>query len=92
MPLRLQISGQGLDALFVENQDQLREPYSKSLPSIPIFGWGFDVEALAMDGCLCRVGDRPFGIVGDLTTGNHYDHFVDGGQLMFPEGDVELVG
>jgi hypothetical protein len=38
------------------------------------------------------VGDRPFGIVGDLTTGNQFDHFVDGGQLLFPEGDVELAG
>ena len=38
------------------------------------------------------VGDGPFAIAGDLTTGNYYDHFVDNGHLLFPSGDVVLVG
>ncbi len=38
------------------------------------------------------VGDGPFAIAGDLTTGNYYDHFVDHGHLLFPSGDVVLVG
>jgi hypothetical protein len=38
------------------------------------------------------VGDGPFAIAGDLVTGNYYDHFVDDGHLVFPSGDVVLVG
>ena len=38
------------------------------------------------------VGDGPFAIAGDLATGNYYDHFVDHGHLLFPSGDVVLVG
>ena len=38
------------------------------------------------------VGDGPFAIAGDLATGNYYDHFVDNGHLLFPSGDVVLVG
>jgi len=38
------------------------------------------------------VGDGPFAIAGDLVTGDYYDHFVDHGHLLFPSGDVVLVG
>ncbi|GMQ93579.1 MAG: hypothetical protein BMS9Abin12_1058 [Acidimicrobiia bacterium] len=38
------------------------------------------------------VGDGPFAIAGDLSTGDYYDHFVDDGHLLFPSGDVVLVG
>jgi hypothetical protein len=38
------------------------------------------------------VGDGPFAIAGDLATGDYYDHFVDNGHLLFPSGDVVLVG
>ena len=38
------------------------------------------------------VGDGPFGIAGDLSTGDYYDHFVDHGHLLFPSGEVVLVG
>lgn len=31
------------------------------------------------------------GISGDLFTGDLYDHFVDGGHVTFPEGEVVLV-
>jgi hypothetical protein len=43
----------------------------------------FDMEA---------VGDGSFGIAGDLFTGVIYDHFVDHGHLVFPSGEVVLVG
>ena len=38
------------------------------------------------------VGDGAFGIAGDLFTGNYFDHFVDDGHLVFPSGEVVLVG
>ncbi len=42
----------------------------------------FDMEA---------VGDGAFGVAGDLFTGSYYDHFVDGGYVEFPSGDVGLA-
>jgi len=37
------------------------------------------------------VGNGPFAIAGDLSSGDYYDHFVDNGNLQFPSGDVALV-
>ena len=37
------------------------------------------------------VPDKPFSISGDLFTPDLYDHFVDGGHLTFPAGEVNLV-
>ncbi|MEE9206714.1 MAG: hypothetical protein V3U50_07040 [Acidimicrobiia bacterium] len=38
------------------------------------------------------VGDGAFGFAGDLFTGTDYDHFVDHGHVVFPSGEVVLVG
>ena len=62
----------------------------------PEWEW-LDATHLQIVADIDLVGDTPFAIAGILSTGTqptptHFDHFVDGGHLLFPEGDAKLTG